>query len=121
MIDENLNIVSDAKLAYDIGSKELPCCPSIWEATLANLLQSVPSIIRDETRAIAIDGTSATSLLVDASSGRILAPPKLYNEAQTEAQGAGGEARAADKEEAKGAASQTAANQQLLPTQVQPR
>ena len=83
VIDDDLNIVSDAKLAYNIGSKDLPCWPSIWEATLANLLQSVPSIIRDETRAIAIDGTSATSLLVDASSGRILAPPKLYNEAQS--------------------------------------
>ena len=31
---------------------------------------------------MAFDGTSATAMLVDVAGGRVLAPPKLYNEAQ---------------------------------------
>ena len=33
-------------------------------------------------QAIAIDGTSATAMLVDGANGTVIAPVKLYNEAQ---------------------------------------
>ena len=45
----------------------------------------MPMPMRDRVASIAIDGTSATSLLVDEASGRVLQPAKLYNEAQGEA------------------------------------
>jgi sugar (pentulose or hexulose) kinase len=83
VIDDTLNIVSDSKLAYpDIASSSWPI---IWENTLSSLLLSIPPEIRMQTQAIAFDGTSATSLLVESSSGRMLAAPKLYNEAQSPA------------------------------------
>ena len=81
VIDDSLNVVSDTKLSYPELS--LSSWPVAWEDTLSSLLLSVPTEIRQQTRAIAFDGTSATSLLVDGCSGRMLAPPKLYNEAQS--------------------------------------
>ena len=38
--------------------------------------------MRTAAAAVAFDGTSATALLLDATSGEQLAPPKLYNESQ---------------------------------------
>ena len=35
-----------------------------------------------QVAAVAFDGTSSTSLLVDSTTGRVLAAPKLYDEAQ---------------------------------------
>lgn len=49
---------------------------------LFGLLSSLPEPARRSVASLAIDGTSATAMLVDAGSGRVLAPPKLYNEAQ---------------------------------------
>ena len=53
-----------------------------WERALFSLLSSLPAEARARVASLAIDGTSATAMLVDANSGRALAPPKLYNEAQ---------------------------------------
>ena len=49
---------------------------------LWKLLSSLPPEVREDVAALAIDGTSATALLVDMGSGRALLPAKLYNEAQ---------------------------------------
>ena len=46
------------------------------------LVDSVPGEVRREVASVAIDGTSATAMLVDATSGHVLRPAKLYNEAQ---------------------------------------
>ena len=51
-------------------------------SVLFDLLSSLPLAARSRVASIAIDGTSATTLLLDAASGAVLAPPKLYNEAQ---------------------------------------
>lgn len=45
----------------------------------------MPSAQRQRVASLAIDGTSATTMLIDAASGRCLAPPKMYNEAQSAA------------------------------------
>lgn len=50
---------------------------SLWA-----LLEQLPAGVRAAAAAVAIDGTSATALLLDAASGVQLAPPKLYNESQ---------------------------------------
>jgi hypothetical protein len=51
-------------------------------SALFSLLDQVPAGVKARVGAIAIDGTSATTMLLDAESGELLAPPKLYNEAQ---------------------------------------
>jgi hypothetical protein len=52
-------------------------CSALWQ-----LLEAIPADQRRRIASLAIDGTSATTLLIDGDSGRCLAPPKLYNEAQ---------------------------------------
>lgn len=49
---------------------------------LFELLGGLPADVRARVAALAIDGTSSTALLLDAADGRLLAPPKLYDEAQ---------------------------------------
>jgi len=55
--------------------------PAAWAAGLAATLHALPSEARARVGALAIDGTSATALLVDSRSGETLAPPLLYNHA----------------------------------------
>ena len=57
-------------------------CPFCSCSALFQLLRSLPAAVRARLAAIAIDGTSATTLLVDAGSGEVLAPPKMYDEMQ---------------------------------------
>lgn len=52
-------------------------CRVLWE-----LLAAVPADVRSQVVSLAIDGTSATAVLLDTASGAVLQPPKLYNEAQ---------------------------------------
>jgi sugar (pentulose or hexulose) kinase len=49
---------------------------------LFELITRLPPDVTRVIQAVAFDGTSATALLVDAATGRVLAPAKLYNEAQ---------------------------------------
>lgn len=49
---------------------------------LFNLISALPAAVVNQVQSIAIDGTSATALLVDVAQGRVLAPPKLYDEVQ---------------------------------------
>jgi hypothetical protein len=51
---------------------------------LYELISSIPAELRAELASIAIDGTSATAMLLDKASGQVLAPAKLYNESQPE-------------------------------------
>lgn len=46
------------------------------------LIAALPTDVTANIGSVAIDGTSATALLVDALTGKVLAPAKLYNEAQ---------------------------------------
>lgn len=49
---------------------------------LFELIAALPADVRSRVTSVAFDGTSATALLVDAASGKVLAPAKLYSEAQ---------------------------------------
>jgi D-ribulokinase len=51
----------------------------LWQDTLFSLLQTIPLALRQNTRAIAINGTSSTVLICDAE-GKPLAPPILYGD-----------------------------------------
>lgn len=50
---------------------------------LFDLIAALPEDVRSYVSAVAIDGTSATAMLVDGTNGRPLAPVKLYNEGQS--------------------------------------
>jgi sugar (pentulose or hexulose) kinase len=49
---------------------------------LFDLLSQLPAEVKGRIQRIAIDGTSATTILLDKSTGIVLAPAKLYNESQ---------------------------------------
>ncbi len=51
----------------------------IWEKALFSLIEQLPQEIRGKIKAIAIDGTSSTVLLCDAT-GQPLAEPLMYND-----------------------------------------
>lgn len=54
---------------------------TIWRNALFSLLEQIPRELRQEVRAIAIDGTSSTVLLCDAAGSPVDAP-LLYNDAR---------------------------------------
>lgn len=60
--------------------------PQAWRTALETLLGALPAFVRADLEAIAIDGTSATVLLCDAS-GTPLGEPLLYDDARGEAVG----------------------------------
>ncbi|XP_074275448.1 D-ribulose kinase isoform X5 [Silene latifolia] len=51
-----------------------------WKETLFSLLGDVPSDLRPLVASIAVDGTSATTLIINSSTGEPLCKPLLYNE-----------------------------------------
>ncbi|KAL6963800.1 D-ribulose kinase [Sarracenia purpurea var. burkii] len=51
-----------------------------WKMTLHSLLEDVPVILRPLIASISIDGTSATTIIVDSQTGEPLGRPFLYNE-----------------------------------------
>ncbi|CAN6209940.1 unnamed protein product [Urochloa humidicola] len=53
---------------------------SSWKAALFQLIGDIPRTLRPAISSISIDGTSATTLIVDSETGELLAGPFLYNE-----------------------------------------
>jgi D-ribulokinase len=49
---------------------------------LFGLLEELPVDVVSRVAALAFDGTSATSMLIDRATGDSLTAPKLYNESQ---------------------------------------
>lgn len=73
-------VVLDSKRSY--GPSASADWAATWEAVLYELLQALPWDVRQGVASLAIDGTSATAMLVDRSTSAVLAPARLYNEAQ---------------------------------------
>lgn len=53
---------------------------SSWRETLLLLLEDIPASLRPYVASISIDGTSATTLIIDSNTGELLCRPFLYNE-----------------------------------------
>ncbi|KAG9136918.1 hypothetical protein Leryth_020001 [Lithospermum erythrorhizon] len=51
-----------------------------WKFTLFSLLEDLPATLRQHIASISIDGTSATTIIIDSASGEPLSEPFLYNE-----------------------------------------
>ncbi|MEL7084634.1 MAG: FGGY-family carbohydrate kinase, partial [Cyanobacteria bacterium J06597_1] len=78
-IDPNGRIQAQARCAYpDPASTNVAFD---WQSTLWTLLDRLPLNCRQRLQAIAIDGTSSTTLLCD-SNGQPVLPPLMYNDPQ---------------------------------------
>ncbi|KAL4452139.1 hypothetical protein ABPG75_007801 [Micractinium tetrahymenae] len=78
VIDDNANITAEASTSYGSASS----LDEAWRSALWRLMDALPAEQRAQAASIAIDGTSATTLLVDGDTGEVLAPPRMYNAAQ---------------------------------------
>ena len=58
---------------------------SSWRAALYSMMAQLPLHIKQAVQSVAVDATSSTALLIDRRTGTMLAPPKMYFEAQPEA------------------------------------
>ncbi|XP_031382693.1 D-ribulose kinase isoform X2 [Punica granatum] len=56
-----------------------------WKVTLLSLLEDIPLYLRPLIASISVDGTSATTMLIDGNSGEMLGRPLLYNESCADA------------------------------------
>lgn len=82
VIDDDGQVLVDTKCDY--GAKAEEDWAAAWERALNDLILQVPSALRSRCQGIALDGTSATAMLVDRSTGAQLAAPLLYNAAMGE-------------------------------------
>ncbi|KAF4375456.1 hypothetical protein F8388_024115 [Cannabis sativa] len=81
LIDKQGTIHAEGKREYPLYmSEETMDWALSWKTTLFLLLEDVPSHLRETIAAISIDGTSATTLIIDSNTGEPLWRPFLYNE-----------------------------------------
>lgn len=75
-IDAKGTVQAEAEYAFNSGIEPLT---QLWETALFSLFQQLPLKIRYSVKAIAINGTSSTVLLCDAT-GQPVSPALLYND-----------------------------------------
>ncbi|MEH2022934.1 FGGY-family carbohydrate kinase [Nostoc sp.] len=80
VIDEEGSCIQ-AQVRYPFQDSPGAVTPKIWQEALFVLVEQIPDQLRREIKAIAINGTSSTVLLVDAV-GNPVDAPLLYNDAR---------------------------------------
>ncbi|MBA0751397.1 hypothetical protein Gogos_000325 [Gossypium gossypioides] len=81
LIDKQGTIHAEGKREYPNYMKEDSQDWALsWKTTLFSLLEDVPVHLRPLVASISLDGTSATTLIIDSKTGEPLARPYLYNE-----------------------------------------
>ncbi|MHC5753588.1 MAG: FGGY-family carbohydrate kinase [Nostoc sp.] len=80
VIDEEASCIQ-AEVRYPFHDSSNAVTPKIWQEALFVLVEQIPDQLRQEIKAIAINGTSSTVLLVDAA-GNPVDAPLLYNDAR---------------------------------------
>ncbi|GAB2267662.1 D-ribulose kinase, variant 2 [Dionaea muscipula] len=81
VIDKKANVRAEGKREYPVYlSEESMDWARSWKETLFSLLSDVPIDLRPAIASVSIDGTSATTILVDGTTGDLLFRPLLYNE-----------------------------------------
>jgi D-ribulokinase len=80
VIDEEACCIQ-AEMRYAFQDSPAAAMPKIWQEALFVLVEQIPDQLRRKIKAIAINGTSSTVLLVDAA-GNPTDAPLLYNDAQ---------------------------------------
>jgi xylulokinase len=76
VIDSAGNIQTEAQYPFEATGTNTA---GDWQTALFTLIEQIPQERRREIRAIAIDGTSSTVLLCDAT-GQLIDEPILYND-----------------------------------------
>ncbi|XP_057966137.1 D-ribulose kinase isoform X2 [Malania oleifera] len=86
LIDKRGMIHAEGKRAYPlfINEEKMDWICS-WRMTLFSLLEDVPVNLRPFVASISIDGTSATTIILDSNTGEPLCRPFLYNDSCPEA------------------------------------
>ncbi|KAL8160365.1 hypothetical protein V2J09_001902 [Rumex salicifolius] len=81
VIDEIGTILAEAKRDYPsyMNEESIDWARS-WKETLFSLIEDIPLHLRREISSISLDGTSATTMIIDRSTGEPLCRPLLYNE-----------------------------------------
>lgn len=77
VIDDEATILQEVRYPWETSA--VPDLTSTWKTALLTLLANIPGELRREIKAIAINGTSSTVLLVDAA-GQPVTTPLLYND-----------------------------------------
>ncbi|XP_042063914.1 D-ribulose kinase [Salvia splendens] len=86
LINKEGEIHAEGKREYPLSmSEERVDWVKSWRATLYSLLEDIPVSLRPFVASISIDGTSATTMIVDRETGESLCRPLLYNESCPEA------------------------------------
>ncbi|CAL1384880.1 unnamed protein product [Linum trigynum] len=82
VVDKQGTLHSEGKREYPIYKNEEETMDWVrsWRTTLFSLLEDVPSHLRSLVASISIDGTSATTIIVDSNTGEPIWRPFLYNE-----------------------------------------
>ncbi|MGB5636380.1 MAG: FGGY-family carbohydrate kinase [Waterburya sp.] len=81
VIDEQKNIIDTRQLSFSTIAIDKLKLAQTWQDTLFDLIVQIPVAIRKKLNAIAINGTSSTVLLGDAT-GKLLTEPILYNDSR---------------------------------------
>ncbi|XP_058190746.1 D-ribulose kinase isoform X2 [Rhododendron vialii] len=81
VIEKDGTIRAEGKRDYPLYmSKDTVDWLGSWKTTLHSLLDDVPISLRPLIASISIDGTSATTIILDSATGEPLCRPLLYNE-----------------------------------------
>ncbi|KAL9173901.1 hypothetical protein ABFS82_02G018800 [Erythranthe guttata] len=86
LIDKEGELRAEGKREYPLYmSEETVDWVKSWRTTLFGLLEDIPVSLRPAVASISIDGTSATTIIVDGKTGEPLCKPFLYNQSCAEA------------------------------------
>ena len=81
VIDSQGTIHCETVYTFANSGQQPPELPSVWQNALWETIEQIPSTIRSQVRAIALDGTSSTVMLCD-TDGIPVCEPILYNDAR---------------------------------------
>jgi sugar (pentulose or hexulose) kinase len=81
VIDSQGTIHCETQYTFANNGQQQPELPSVWQNALWDSIDQIPPTIRNQVRAIAIDGTSSTVMLCN-TDGIPVCEPILYNDAR---------------------------------------
>ncbi|MEG4852617.1 FGGY-family carbohydrate kinase [Microcoleus sp. B5-D4] len=81
IIDSQGTIHCETEHTFANNGQQQPELPSVWQNALWDSIEQIPPAIRNQVRAIALDGTSSTVMLCN-TDGIPVCEPILYNDAR---------------------------------------
>ncbi|MEG3919317.1 FGGY-family carbohydrate kinase [Microcoleus sp. T3_A4] len=81
IIDSQGTIHCETEHTFANNGQQQPELPSVWQNALWAVIEQIPPAIRNQVRAIALDGTSSTVMLCN-TDGIPVCEPILYNDAR---------------------------------------